>query len=672
MKNFALTVACIFAGVLIARAQLSGSAHIVTNHNIIIAQGQQCTSLTDSVIGGFATSAYMAHPIPYQPPVPYNLGSVTLGNTSDKWSDSIQLPFKFCFFGQIYHRIRIGLDGEISFAPGFLDIENWSIPGQVPLPTTEPDQRNVIMAPWQSLDESYRGSVKYDTGGTYPNRYFVVTWNDVPLLGDSASLVNTYCSQNHHETQMVVLYETSNIIDIYIAQKDTLCSDLSGGSNWNNDLAVEGITNGTATASCTVPGRNATKWTATNDAWRFSPAGPPDYLQNWYLGSTLVGSGDSIFVCPTVSGVYTVQTTLTLCNNSVVTLTDSVVVTPSFSINNPVIIYPGCAQSGSISVQVSGGIGPLSYFWSNGQTGATDTALAAGVYALTITDSLGTSATASFNLQNPLTQALCMVTADSAQTSNIIIWEKANKPATDSFFIYRTLTPDTSYSQIAAIQRDSLSEYEDTGANPQLYSYRYRISLKDTCGSYNALSNYIQTIHLQYTGSGTFVWTPYVVENETSPVVAYNLLRDTSNNGSYHVIGSTADTTLSVADYSLYPTAKYEVQAQLNTLCTPGRSIAIITSNKVGDVFASVARLAYSKITLGPNPTTDEVMLSMDKPVAGSSVEVYNLLGERVYQSVLTGTNTKINLSGKSTGLYWCRVLNSQKEVIFAVALVLQ
>ena len=68
-------------------------------------------------------------------------------------------------------------------------------------------------------------------------------------------------------THMAVLYETTNVIDIYIKDKP-LCT------GWNSGNAAVGIQNDAGTTAFVPPGRNTGQWTATDEAWRFTPAGP--------------------------------------------------------------------------------------------------------------------------------------------------------------------------------------------------------------------------------------------------------------------------------------------------------------------------------------------------------------------------------------------------------------
>ena len=67
---------------------------------------------------------------------------------------------------------------------------------------------------------------------------------------------------------MMVLYETSNFIDVYVESKP-LCS------GWNSGDAIIGIQDPTGTNGISAPNRNTTPtWTVTTpEAWRFKPNG---------------------------------------------------------------------------------------------------------------------------------------------------------------------------------------------------------------------------------------------------------------------------------------------------------------------------------------------------------------------------------------------------------------
>src|SRR5690606_22349721 len=60
------------------------------------------------------TSTYTVDTIPFAP-LPWVGANVVLNGTDDQWSDTVKLPFPFCFFGNTYEYYVIGSNGRISF-----------------------------------------------------------------------------------------------------------------------------------------------------------------------------------------------------------------------------------------------------------------------------------------------------------------------------------------------------------------------------------------------------------------------------------------------------------------------------------------------------------------------------------------------------------------------------
>lgn len=72
-------------------------------------------------------------------------------------------------------------------------------------------------------------------------------------------------------------------------------------------------------------------------------------------------------------------------------------------------------NSASATATITGGISPITYSWSNGQTSDTATALSAGVYYVTVTDGFGTTATDSVIITEPT--AITATVVQTQQTS---------------------------------------------------------------------------------------------------------------------------------------------------------------------------------------------------------------------------------------------------------------
>ena len=128
--------------------------------------------------------------------------------------------------------------------------------------------------------------------------------------------------------------------------------------------------------------------------------------------------GESITIGSNVysnSGIYTdVLFTTNGCDSTVTTYLTVLNQISTFSFPS----YPSCVgySDGSIDINTIGGIPPYSYSWSTGDTTEDISSLAAGTYALEITDSLGCMYTGVFNILQPSPLQLSMTSTDTTLT----------------------------------------------------------------------------------------------------------------------------------------------------------------------------------------------------------------------------------------------------------------
>jgi hypothetical protein len=122
--------------------------------------------------------------------------------------------------------------------------------------------------------------------------------------------------------------------------------------------------------------------------------GTPQYNYYWNTGSN-----DSLIINLSPA-TYTLTVTDT---NSCVAIT-SATITTSDNLNTSISSYPATcygSSNGRISITVTGGLSPLSYTWSNGDSSAQLSGLSAGSYAVTVVDDGGCSAIVSIGVTQP-------------------------------------------------------------------------------------------------------------------------------------------------------------------------------------------------------------------------------------------------------------------------------
>lgn len=177
----------------------------------------------------------------------YNFtGGVSLTGCDDCVQGPYNIGFSFNYFGNNYTQFYVSSNGWIGFSAGQTNgytaqfLPNGGAP------------KNAILADWEDLLPN-TGNMNYYTTGSAPNRVLVFNFNNVPHYG---------CRSNLHTFQ-IVLYETTNVIDVNFQAKPQC-----GGNG-----ATLGLTNIDGGKVVPVGGKNASIWSITTpQKYRFSPS----------------------------------------------------------------------------------------------------------------------------------------------------------------------------------------------------------------------------------------------------------------------------------------------------------------------------------------------------------------------------------------------------------------
>lgn len=387
--NFARNTFLIFSFIAIsipALAQGPGHPNVDAGEDVSMGCNESCTDLNATYLYTGDTNDYAVSSIPYAPPFPFTGGTPVSVNIDDRWSPIIPLPFDFCFYGQAYSEMLIGSNGVVSFEinrPGpSTGTQNqtpdgwcgWSFDASIPSPNLF---WATIFGPMMDIDPGYAGSgnINWTVFGEEPNRTMVVNFPGIPY----------WSCRSMNLTSQIVMYETTNVVEVYI-------EDRPGGCTWNSGNAVVGIQNQDGTIGETAPGRNTGNWSASNEAWRFTPNGPPNVEFSWLdADGNVIGTDTAITVCPTEQvTIYTAQAIYTNCNGDIVTVTDDVQVTMDGDFDLTLDLGPDLVlcdvPSHEIVPEITGDVTGATYLWSpGGETTPTITVSDSGTYTLEVT-----------------------------------------------------------------------------------------------------------------------------------------------------------------------------------------------------------------------------------------------------------------------------------------------
>ncbi|WP_281756592.1 fibronectin type III domain-containing protein, partial [Neptunitalea chrysea] len=261
----------------------------------------------DFFISGTSTTAYQLGDA--QCIANVQTGTAVGINTDDVYSGLINIGFNFCYFGNTYNQLVVGANGVVSFNAAYANAGcPWAFTESIPDPGLP---LNAIFGVYHDIHPGVCGNITYELAGTAPDRTFKINFEGVCQYSCTSLL----------STSQIVLYESSNVVEINIIDKPTC-------TTWNAGAAAAGIQNADGTIGYFPPNRNTGVWTATNESWRFYPAGPANYTFQWLDGQGDVVSTDpETTVYPQGTTTYTAEVTYNQCDGTTSAISDDVVIT---------------------------------------------------------------------------------------------------------------------------------------------------------------------------------------------------------------------------------------------------------------------------------------------------------------------------------------------------------
>ncbi|GGG55794.1 T9SS type B sorting domain-containing protein [Bizionia arctica] len=258
------------------------------------------------------SNSYDVRSILFNPQFPSTI-SLTPSETAlnltsdDDWSPVVNFAFDFEFYQTNYSQCVLSTNGAVSFNLARANQPHgWAFNPTDLIPRNNPGAftgANIFGA-MHDTDPNASGvnevnyKIAYDVKGEAPFRAFVFSFYNVAQYSCNALKTE----------QMIVFYETTNIIETYIYKKP-ICS-------WNGGLAVIGIQNPGGTQGVAPPGRNTGVWNVPElspEAWQFYPNGTPITTFQWLdeAGAVIGTDPANLTVAPSQTTTYVAQVTYT-------------------------------------------------------------------------------------------------------------------------------------------------------------------------------------------------------------------------------------------------------------------------------------------------------------------------------------------------------------------------
>lgn len=368
-----------------------------------------------------------------------------------------------------------------------------------------------------------------------------------------------------------------------------------------------------------------------------------------------------------------------------VTVTDSLgcSITRSFGLSDvggpSMYIYnagsPSCTGSiGFIEYDVYGA-SPFTYEWSTGQTTEDIYNVPSGNYVLAVTDAAGCTSTNYYTLYDilPAEPQVCMVTVDSTNTHNVVVWDKTANPEAEYFKIYREgFCNSIDFGYVGSTDADSLSIFNDTVVNTDTRSWKYYVTAVDTCGNESWPSEVHRTIHLTSVLDANvdayLQWEPY----QGRPVAEYLIYRKQPAGLLFDLI-DTVDASvvnyLDTTDFSAFTELEYYVEAVPSTVCSPSRAFNqnssrsnhtrnVLPMDTSGTGLPSIS--IENLINVYPNPANNMLTIGMTINGMVMQVAILNHVGQLVKSASISQTTT-LSIADLTAGVYYVRVTGNDK-----------
>lgn len=285
-----------------------------------------------------------------------------------------------------------------------------------------------------------------------------------------------------------------------------------------------------------------------------------------------------------------------------------------------------------------------------------ETYTASGTYIDTVSGVCDTIVTLNLTIINNSSNVdICAVGVQNG--NNKIAWEKPISNSIDSFNVYKESSQAGLYDLIGSTNYADSGLFTDINSNPNIQSYRYKISSVDTCGNESPLSPEHKTIHLTINqGVGqdwNLIWNHYEGYNFTT----YNIYRGTNPNN-LTLLTSIQSTLNSYTDQTAPAgVVYYQIEAINPNGCDPQKAVnyASSKSNIANTETSGINELA-PKISVYPNPAHYEISIYIGYELIGTRFTINDIAGQIIHEDHFKESEHKVDISTLENGVYFIKI----------------
>lgn len=334
-----------------------------------------------------------------------------------------------------------------------------------------------------------------------------------------------------------------------------------------------------------------------------------------------------------------------------------------------------CGSTGFLVLKPQDSTNIQSYQWNTGSTTQNLSNVTPGNYAVVVTDLTGCKSSLVVPVKPalPPLKPICLVTVDTLTHLNLVVWEKPISSFIDGFNIYRESSQNGIYQRVGYVPYSSQSTFFDSITNANDRWAKYKISMNDVCGKEGPFSPEHKTIHFNIQSSTinktNLIWDEYV----GSPFSYYHIFRKAKAHGAWTLIDSVPSTITVYCD-SLFPqngdTLSYLIDVTHSggncnaTIKYPTPNATTVRGSKSNSSYrtttyvTSTAENSFDNtLVVYPNPSTGTFTVQSSKSKV-QSLNVYNVLGEMVYQTMVNNLHkTEITIPSITNGIYQIHIV---------------
>jgi PKD repeat protein len=318
------------------------------------------------------------------------------------------------------------------------------------------------------------------------------------------------------------------------------------------------------------------------------------------------------------------------------TATDNITISPGVVVDagfNKTVL---CGETTNLFATASNGQAPYSFVWSNGINTANNDNVIAGQYFVTVTDGLGCSYTDSVSVIL-LGSDLKVELGNEVVTCNIAsVTLMATVTGGTAPFTYTWNTAESTETIVAGT----------TGT--------YSVLVKDSenCTFYDEVKVYLQQVNADFTADkdtlDLYSGTTVNFSNLSTGATIYNW---NFGNGNTSTDASPAATFTNTGSYEVVLIARDD-KACADTVV---KTITIVNTT-------GIEKVNVIPVKIYPNPAQDYIMVAFEKEEA-ITIEIYNMLGEKILIQKDKTSNTKVDLSELTNGQYVLKMATAKGTI---------